>query len=182
MTRTTAILFALFIGVPIGILGYGYWFGRTHGALMVGVEDMSDHAHPQRVTSVNVWFLDSAGRIVAGAAALPPYGTITITSPSAYACHDLEERAPFSVQARKQWDECFQRQSRWLPTWIRNVRSVNLRSESCSIRQMPITIDEYPDTWWLWWVPLPHIGGKPYTSFSVRIEINRRSGCEPISP
>jgi hypothetical protein len=182
VTRTTAILLVLFIGVPIAVLGYGYSFGRTHGALMVSVEDLSDHAHPQKVRFITLSFLDAAGRSVAEAAAVPPYGTIAITSPPAYACHDAEQRAAFSVEARKLWDECFQRQSRWVPTWIRDVPSVNLRSESCSVRQLPIVVDESPDTWWLWWVPLPHIGGKPYTSFSVRIELNAPSDCEPVLP
>jgi hypothetical protein len=178
MKRSTAALVAVLVTIPIAVLGYGYWFGQTHGALLVSVEDVSDREHPQNVTDIKLSFVDSSGRTVAEAAGIPPYGAIEIVSPSAYSCHDVERRAPFSVEARRQWDECFQRQSRWLPTWIRSVRSVNLRSESCSIRQLPVTVDAYPDTWWLWWVPLPHIGGKPYTSFSVRIEINTRSGCE----
>jgi hypothetical protein len=177
MKRSTAAPVAVLIAIPIAVLGYGYWFGQTHGALLVSVEDVSDREHPHSLTDVDLSFVDSSGRTVAEAVGVPPYGTIEIVSPSAYSCHDVEQRAPFSVEARHQWDECFQRQSRWLPTWIRSVKAVDLRSESCLIRQLPVAVDEYPDTWWLWWVPLPHVGGTPYTSFSVHVEIDRRTVC-----
>src|SRR5437867_1265793 len=40
---------------------------------------------------------------------------------------------------------------RWLPTWVRDVKSVQLRLASCTIRRTLISISEHPDMWWLWW-------------------------------
>ena len=60
---------------------------------------------------------------------------------------------------------------------MRKVRAAALESGACRIERLPVTVTEYPDTWWLWWVPLPHIGGNPYTSFAIAIEVDRRSLC-----
>jgi hypothetical protein len=48
---------------------------------------------------------------------------------------------------------------------------------ACTVSHLPITVSEHPDTWWLWWVPLPHIGGRPFSTFSVDIEIDRNARC-----
>ena len=42
------------------------------------------------------------------------------------------------------------------------------------MHNMPVVVAKYPDTWWLWWVPMRHTGGKPYPRFnvSIRVDIN----------
>lgn len=169
---------AILLAVPAAVLGYGYWFGVTHGALSVSVLDSSDAQHSVELTPVELSFLDAAGRTLAEARGGPPYATIVLVSPATYACHEPEVRAPFSVEAKERWTECFARQSRWLTTWIRHARAVDLRAGSCTLRRLPIVVSEHPDTWWLWWMPLRHIGGKPYTSFTVQIHVDRKTACE----
>lgn len=159
------------------VLGYGYWFAATHGAVLISVVDVSDRNHVGDLRSVDVSFLDASGQTLAKAQSDPKYGVVVLSSPARYACHEIELRAPFSDEARKQWDECFARQSRWVPTWIRNVRAVTLESGTCRIERLPVMVTVYPDTWWLWWVPLRHIGGNPYTTFAIVIEVDRRSRC-----
>ncbi|MCU7835441.1 MAG: hypothetical protein KZQ83_09310 [gamma proteobacterium symbiont of Taylorina sp.] len=43
------------------------------------------------------------------------------------------------------------------------------------IKKIPITISEYNSVseWLLWWVPLPHIGGKPYSYFRASIDLEQ---------
>jgi len=163
------------LAIPISVLGYGYWFGMTHGSLSVDITDVSDREHPRPVAAAALALLNSEDRVLAEARAADPLGVVYLSSPEAYSCWDIERRAPFSVEARKAWDQCFARQSRWIPTWVRSVKFVDLRSGGCALRKIPVSVSEYPDTWWLWWVPLPHIGGKPYTWFtvSIRVDINR---------
>ena len=48
MKRSIAALVAVMVTIPIAVLGYGYWFGQTHGALLVSVEDVSDREHLNR--------------------------------------------------------------------------------------------------------------------------------------
>lgn len=156
-------------------LVYGYWFGRTHGALSITVLDVSDREHSKDVKRVDLSFQDPSGTVLAEAEGAEDFGAITVSSPSTYSCRDLERRAATVTQ--EEWAPCFERQSRWLPTWVRDVKSVDIRVDSCSIHRFPIIVSEHPDTWWLWWVPLRHIGGKPYTSFSFLILFSRAS-CE----
>jgi len=165
--------------VAAAVLAYGYWFGATHGAVYFSVLDVSDRDHIRDLSPVSVSLLDESGAMLAKAQSIPPTGTIFLTSPERYACHEVESRASSSDEARRQWSDCFERQSRWVPTWIRRVRAVAVESGACTIDRMPATVLEHPDTWWLWWVPLRHIGGKPYTSFTMTIEVDRRSRCDP---
>jgi hypothetical protein len=173
--RRIVLVAACALAIPIAVLGYGYWFGVTHGSLSVDVMDASDREHTHSVSDAAVALLNAEGRVLAEARAVNPYGVVLLSSPAAYACWDIEQRAPFSVEAQNRWAECFARQSRWIPTWIRGVKFVDLRSGPCSLPRIPVVVTAYSDTWWLWWVPLRHIGGKPYTSFnvSIQVDINR---------
>jgi hypothetical protein len=163
------IIVVLVLLVPTAVLAYGYWFNATHGAFYATVIDVSDREHPRAAVALELSFLDSNGTVLAKAQTLDASGTIYLSSPAAYSCHSVELRAPFSLEARQEWDRCFEGQSRWLPAWIRKVRFVDLQSGACGIYKMPVVLSEHPDTWWLWWVPMRHIGGKPYTSFSLTI-------------
>jgi len=161
--------------VVIAVLGYGYRFGATHGSLYISVMDVSDREHPEDVRPVQLSFLGSQGEVLAQAAGTKESIAIFISSPPTYSCREVEQRAPFSVAANEEWSRCFEQQSRWLPTWVRRAKAVDLRSNSCTIDRIPVSVSEHPDTWWLWWVPLRHIGGKPYTSFSFLILLDRNS-------
>jgi len=157
--------------IPMCVLGYGYWFARSHGSLFVSVTDVSDRAHQRPLSPVLLTFLNAEGRALAEAAA-DPTGVVYLSSPVAYACHVVEQHALVSIEARQEWARCFARQSRWIPTWIRRVTAIDLRAAPCLLQRIPVSVSEYPDTWWLWWVPLPHVGGKPYTSFNLSISID----------
>ena len=160
------------LAIPMCVLGYGYWFARSHGSLFVSVTDVSDRERPRALSPVALTLLEADGRALAEARTIDPVGAVYLTSPAEYSCWDVERRAPFSVEARHEWDQCFARQSRWIPTWIRRVTAVDLRAAPCLLQRIPVSVSEYPDTWWLWWVPLPHVGGKPYTSFNLSISID----------
>jgi hypothetical protein len=58
-------------------------------------------------------------------------------------------------------------------TWVKEVKYVDLKSGVCQLTKIPVSVSEYTDNWWIWWVPLRHVGGKPYTGFIISIAINR---------
>jgi hypothetical protein len=93
--KITARRAALAAALPLiaAILEYGYWFNRTHGALLVSVTDLSDRAHPRDFPSVQLTFLDGSGKELAGAESVPPFEAIVLTSPSSFACLEAERRA-----------------------------------------------------------------------------------------
>ena len=170
-----AIVAGVAVLIVSGVLAYGYRFGVTHGSLYITVMDISDREHPREARPVQLLFRDSTGKVLAQAAAAETGDPVSVTSPQIYSCRDIEKRAISSPDTTRDWATCFERQSRWLPSWIRNATFVEIRSNSCTILEMPVSVSEHPDTWWLWWVPLRHIGGKPYTSFSFLIRFNRTS-------
>src|SRR5262249_11796431 len=139
--------------------------------------DVSDRQHIRSATPIEMTLRDESGRELARVAGKPPDGTIFIVEPSEYACHGVETQALFSSAAQEAWQRCFAEQSRWVARWAPDVRSADGRWGRCSVPRMPIELRTSSDDWWLWWVPLRHIGGKPYTFFSITIELDR-SRCQ----
>ncbi|MBI2841538.1 MAG: hypothetical protein HYX75_24745 [Acidobacteria bacterium] len=168
--------------VAAATLAYGYWHVSSHASLYISVQDISDRKHPRPLLDVELRFLDFAGNELAQAKAEVPYGVVSVTQPAAYSCQELEKRAAFSPQAREQWGRCFERQSRWLMTWVRKAKYVDLKSGPCRIQRIPISVSEYRDSWWAWWVPLPHVGGKPYTGLSIYLTIDRDRCATVVAP
>jgi hypothetical protein len=171
--RLSATAVAVIISIASGLLGYGYWHNATHGSLYVSVMDVSDRERATSVSDGEIALLDAGGSVLAKVAAPPQYGAFLISAPAPYACNDVERQAPFSTEAQGAWRRCFDGQSRWLMTWIRQVRQADVDVAGCRLQNVPVRLFEHDDTWWLWWVPLPHIGGKPYTSFSVHLRLDR---------
>lgn len=153
------------------ILIYGYWHVSSHGSLYISVMDLSDPKHARPIPEAELWFLDSANHVLAQAKADNSSGVISISQPASYACQEFEH-LPFSPKTTEQWRLCFKKQSRWLMTWIKQVKSAHLKSNTCWLPEIPISVSSHTDSWWFWWVPLRHIGGKPYSHFSITIMIN----------
>jgi hypothetical protein len=176
--RVVLVVAGVFAAIIVGVLGYGYRFGSSHGYLSIDVMDTSDPEHLRRMSPLALALLNAEGRTLAEALAEEPVGSVYLSSPQAYACREVEKRASFSIEARGEWDRCFERQSLWVPTWVRSVKYVDVRSGPCSLHKVPVSVSEQPDTWWTWWVPLRHVGGKPYTTFNVSIRVDRNR-CVP---
>jgi len=172
MTPFTRRSISIAVAAALAIVGYGYWFGRTHGSLYVEVDTAGDNGPTTPVAPVDMTFFDAEARELARAATLSPWNVIVLTSPSEYACHEIERAAATDEDARSRWQTCFARQSRWLAGWIRRARFASIQTTGCRIDRVPLEIETRADNWWFWWVPLPHVGGKPYSLFNVRIELD----------
>jgi hypothetical protein len=177
-TGLVALLSILVLGA-IGVLAYGYWFALTHGTVYMFATDVSDRENVRQVVPVDLALFDSSGRLLARAAGAAPEGAVFLTWPTEYACHGAERDAAVSPAAREEWERCFARLSQWVPTWIGSLNYVELRSGSCTIERIPVAATEYRDNWWLWWLPLVHVGGKPYTSYSISIQVDLVK-CEAV--
>jgi hypothetical protein len=92
---------------------------------------------------------------------------VRLLHPEVGDCHELERAAAFSTEARAGWQACFEALSTWTAGWAGKSRGVNLRSEDCVERHISVTVARYGADGWFWWVPHPHIGGKPYTYYTT---------------
>jgi hypothetical protein len=50
--------------------------------------------------------------------------------------------------------------STWLVDWAGQVRFADGKFAQCDLKALPVSVHETRADWWLWWVPLPHIGGR----------------------
>ena len=48
----------------------------------------------------------------------------------------------------------------------------DVKFAQCELKGVPAISQKSNGDWWLWWVPLPHIGGKPLTYYSMFIHVD----------
>jgi len=159
---------AILIGLVAGVLGYGYWHTSTHATIHV---TLSDAAAPKetygRVSSVQLAFLDAAGKVLATGKTDEKYGVVWVTHPVAGYCGPDLAPAAYRV--------CFDAHAVWLLTWVPHVRLVSVAVGNCRLERVPLRFSAYRDSMWTWWIPLRHIGGTPYTNYSAYLEVNSKT-------
>lgn len=168
-------ILAVLVAAAAAILGWGYWHAATHGVLHVALNDVSLRNERQlygSVTSAELVLADAAGRMLASAHADVPLGVVSVRHPTVGDCRSAERGAG--------WQECFETQSRWLRTWVREARFASVKLANCEIDRVPVSLEERNQEWWLWWVPLVHVGGKPYTYFNLTLWVDSRN-CRPAA-
>jgi len=179
--KTLGLLFLLLAAV---VLGWGYWHMITHATLNLSLHDVSlktDRQAYGRAVNADVVFMDAAGVVLAEGRIREPYGVLAFSHPEVGDCSRYEQEASSNADARQSWQRCFEAQSRWLTTWVGRVRYASVTMNECRIEKLPALPKEYGDSWWIWWVPLPHIGGKPYTYFSLTLGVDGLH-CRATSP
>lgn len=154
------------------VLGYGYWHAKTHGALNVLMYDLSDKQAFTLLKDTEIVLMDESGTELAKGKSDSRYGTVYLSHPETGSCYEAEHQATRSNEGMNTWQICFQQHSTWLMQWVRQVRFADIQVEDCSLDKIPVSIEEYSADWWMWWVPLPHVGGKPYTYFGLTIRLD----------
>ena len=154
------------------ILVYGYWHSVTHASFYVDLQFKNDDSNkPQTMPQTEVLFLDSEGRVLAKGISDAQYNFVHLIHPEVGDCHEIEKSAISSKEARKSWQECFEHVATWIPKWAGKVRRVNLKAQRCTVKNLPVAVSQSNSDWYLWWVPLPHVGGKPSTYYSLSITV-----------
>ena len=155
------------------ILGYGYWHVSTFGWLYVSLYDISEKERKyQPIRDARILLLSSDGNILAEGKSDSRNGVVYFSHPEAGFCVEEESLASFSKKNRKKWYECYEKQSKWIVEWVRSVQYMDLEFDKCLLKKIPISVTESKGDWWLWWIPHPHIGGKPTTYFSITIQVD----------
>jgi len=165
--------------VILSILIFGYWHSSTHSSFYVSlnVAGQADDKTPS-MPEVHVQFLNSRGNVLANGVRDKQYNFVHLIHPTHGDCQEVEKMAAFSKEARTSWRECFEQQSVWIARWIDDVAKVNVRYGNCLIANSPITMSQSRSGWYLWWVPHPHIGGKPYSDYSATIAVDEKDCVE----
>ena len=154
------------------ILGYGYHHAATHGWAHSSLMDTSVKPYGGNARGAELRLLDGNGKFLADAKSDHKLGVVRLIHPEAGDCAAAEQSASVSAKARDQWRNCFETLSTWLVTWAGQIRSADVKFANCDLKAIPVVVHESRPDWWLWWVPLPHIGGEPLTYFSLSINID----------
>jgi hypothetical protein len=156
-----------------GVVGYGYWHAATHASFHIDMQLRAEPgARPQDMPNAEIAFLDESGDMLARGVSDGNANFVHLLHPDVGDCHEVEKTATVSREGRTAWQECFARQSVWIPTWAKKVHQVDVVYNGSRFEKVPVTVSEYSSEWFLWWVPLPHVGGKPYTYFRTTIVVD----------
>jgi hypothetical protein len=157
----------LFIGIAAGVLGYGYWHTENHATFYMSVTERTPAGRYGQVLNAQLEFLDGKGVSLARGKTDGKFGVVWVAHPVAGYCGpDLSKEA---------YRSCFDAHSVWLRSWVPLVRQVSLAFDNCRIERVPLQFSANRDSMWTWWIPLPHVGGTPYTYYSAHLEVEGRT-------
>lgn len=171
--RTSAKVFLAAFAVMAGALAWGYWHSATHASLNLRVEDYGLQTERQLYGAphgVTLTYYGAAGEFLAAAHTIEPAGYVLAIHPDPNIgdCSQYEN-------SREKYAHCFTAYSTWASHWAPRVRTATARIGSCVLEKLPVTVYSSNAEWWLWWVPLPHVGGVPRRYFDLAVKVNTRS-------
>ena len=181
MTRTIRYALApvaVFVLAVTAVFAYGYWHTETHAILDARLRDGGERV---RLQNAELTFLGNAGVELARAAA--DQGVFYISHPASFSCRDIERAASFVIGGHEAYSRCFTRQTRWISTWIDDVKYANVKLEACEWAEVPVKLERSPtgpEDWWIFW-PV-HMGGSPYTRYTATIVVDSRACQSGMSP
>ena len=170
----------IILGLFSFILGYGYWFTKTHAYLEISIYDASNENSFDLLKGSKIILRDKDATMLATGKSDPQHGSVYLSHPEVGSCHEVEHDAAYSTDSRNAWQRCFNTHSTWLVEWIRSVQFIDVRINDCQLENIPVTVEEFLEDWWMWWLPLPHVGGMTYTYLRIRLNIDPIS-CEVIN-
>ena len=169
--------------VAAAVLGWGWWQARTHADVHVAVNDIARETPNQRwaaLESGTVVLRDGAGQALAHGVVTGPLHLVEFSDAEAGDCARFERQAPFDAAARQAWAACYERRARWQATWARSVATASVSTRACRIDRAPVQVRRYDD-WWLWWVPLPHVGGSTSAQYTFEATVDS-AACKAVNP
>jgi hypothetical protein len=176
----TALLIAL--AVAAAVFGWGWWQAQTHADVHVAVNDLALKTPNLRwgaLRSGTLVLHDAGGQALAHAYVAGEH-LIKFSDAPASECDRYERQAPFDAAAREGWSRCYAARSAWQAGWAGKVAFASVDTGRCTIGKAPVQARRYDD-WWLWWVPLPHVGGSASAYYAFEVFIDS-AACAAVSP
>jgi hypothetical protein len=176
--RTTAKASLAAVAVFACVLAWGYWHAATHASMNLRVEDhglKTDRQLYGDPHGVSLTFFGTGNEQLASARSIEPAGYILAIHPDPKIgdCTQYQN-------APGDYAECYEALSAWASRWAPRVREATVEIGGCTLRNVPVTVHGSNAEWWLWWVPLPHIGGTPRRYFELVVKIDTKT-CAAVS-
>jgi hypothetical protein len=158
------LVIALVAGIAAGVLGYGWWHAATHATFYLALTDAATREKFGQVKDAQLLFLDESGKVLARGKTDGKHGVVWVSHPKAGYCGPDLPQADYAP--------CFRAHSEWLPSWVPQARAISIVTPRYRIERAPIRFSASRDSAWTWWIPLPHVGGTPYTNFNAFLQID----------
>ena len=170
-------LFLAALAVMAGVLAWGYWHSANHVTMSLRVEDhglQTDRQLYGTPHGVALAYYGAEAEFLAAAHSIEPAGYVLAIHPDP----DIGDCSQYE-DAREKYARCFAAHSTWASHWAPRVRSATVNIGACVIEKLPVRVYSSNAEWWLWWVPLPHVGGVPRRYFDLAVKVNTGS-CTAI--
>ena len=174
LKKITVFLGCLLIALSC-IIAYGYWHAATHAQFHVTLNFKNfPPEKPLLFPKAQVIFLDSERHILASGKVDEKIHYVQLVHPEVGNCYEKAKRVASSKESRTIWQKCYKHLPSWVAQWVDGVHQVDFEAPDCTIKQIPIAINKYNSMWGIWWIPLPHVFGKPYSYYSANITIDQK--------
>ena len=177
MVRKLARFFAI-IAILIGaVFAYGYWQVRSNGYFNISLSDRAGRTATRLsgdVERAEIALRDAARAVIAEGYVEPPWAFIRWRYPGHAECERTESAAMQTSDGYARWRQCIATFRRWYREAGDAARFFDVRWGACSVASVPLQMRINRDGWMVWWVPLPHVGGTPYTTYSAYIMLDSR--------
>ena len=155
--------------VAAAVLGWGAWQASRHADVWLQVKDHAGRTPHQLWVDLHdaqIVLRDEAGRTLAEATLAPPHGLPRYTGPpGAVDCLAAQSRGGSA------YSDCIDAQSCWMASWAPRVVNAKVVAGRCVVEAARVDSKLYT-SWWLWWVPLPHVGGTPINHYTMQVHLD----------
>ncbi len=152
------------------VLIVGRYGVSTNYDLSVSLSASGDAPGVTRVSSADISLRDDAGREVAGLVTDGEYGAAYLLRPAGTVCLRVEN-GDLRGDYGRAWMSCVKNQRKWLARELPKVTRVVVTRAGCKAESVT-TFHVSDDMAYVWWIPLPHVGGRPVKYVSLWLELD----------
>jgi hypothetical protein len=169
--RVAKLVLAAALGGAL-VLGWGYWHAVTHASLHIHVDDYGLKSSTLAYGAphdVKLTFRDGSNLPLAVVTSIEPPGYLLAVHPDADVGTCEHRTSPGD------YSSCYKQYSAWSSRWAPHVQTADVSIGGCRLRGVPVATSVSNSEWLLWWVPLPHVGGRPRRYFDFAIAVDSRA-------
>ncbi len=157
------LIFGTFVLILCLLIIGGYIYTLFHGGLTVSIRDVSSKGIYDGVLGAQIHFHDDTGNVVGSGYTDEKLGAVFINYPEFGSCAD-------NVSEREKWYACSSERSRWIVKFAKKISSISVETAECQIERIPVHVKVARSEALTYWMPLPHVMGKPLTYFFIHHE------------
>ena len=152
--------------VLTAVVAGGFVWSGLRGYVWISAHDIAAAPGTENRFTVEIVFRAADGLRLASAQRDSRYGSIRVKHPTLGFCEP--------TMGRESWYRCNAAVASWVMQWAERAVAVDLLLDNCQIENSPVDLHRQRHGVYSWWVPLPHVGGAPYSQYNLYLRIDSR--------